>query len=309
MKIAQSRIRAKLIDELPPLDRFTNDADEVHVLKHELGKKRRVMPLRPLFSEIPNLIMILKPCLMMSPLSVSLFLTSDSFQFVTVIFDEASQVCTENAIGAILRGKQIIIAGDSKQLPPTNFFTASLSDSDYDIDEDEDKTYHPEDFESILDEAIHLPERTLLWHYRSRHEHLIAFSNAKFYRNRLITFPSSIDRAKGFGVEYDYVEEGFYDRKGRKGNVPEAEHVAQLVFDQLRRFPDRTLGVIAFGTNQKMPLKQQFLVYESKTKNLNHVLIRMTMSPSLLRVSKTFRATSAILSSSALDMPNPPKEL
>ena len=126
--IARSRIRSKLINGLPSLEHFTSGVDEISVLKRELNKQRRIMPIRRLFRTIPNLILALKPCLMMSPLSVSLFLEADTFIFDTVIFDEASQVCTENAIGAILRGKQVIIAGDSKQLPPTNFFSATVSD-------------------------------------------------------------------------------------------------------------------------------------------------------------------------------------
>ncbi|HBN05550.1 MAG TPA: hypothetical protein DD434_07150, partial [Bacteroidales bacterium] len=87
---------------------------------------------------------------------------------------------TEDAIGAIIRGKQVVIAGDSKQLPPTNFFSSTTSDSDFDSFEDEDESYEDIDgYESILDEAVTvLPERSLKWHYRSRHEHLIAFSNA-----------------------------------------------------------------------------------------------------------------------------------
>lgn len=161
-------------------------------------------------------------------------------------------MCTENAIGAIFRGKQVIIAGDSKQLPPSSFFTASTSDEDFDSDEEEsDETYDVGAFESVLDEASMLPERTLLWHYRSRHEHLIAFSNAKIYRNRLVTFPSSIDRAPDFGVEFEYVSNGFYDRGGRKGNLPEAQRVAELVFDHFLRNPGRSLGVIAFGSAQE----------------------------------------------------------
>ena len=110
---------------------------------------------------------------MIAPLSVSLFLEADTYQFDTVIFDEASQVCTENAIGAIARGKQVVIAGDSKQLPPTSFFSASTSDTDdydtddYDTDDEEDDDSAA--YESILDEAKLLQERTLLWHYRSLH--------------------------------------------------------------------------------------------------------------------------------------------
>ena len=250
LRIAQARIRAELIAALPTLnDHFTNGGDEVGILKRELKKQRKIMPIRKLFSEIPNLLTTLKPCLMMSPLSVSLFLQSDCYRFDTVIFDEASQVYTENAIGAICRGRQVIIAGDSKQLPPTNFFRAMSSDSDYDAaDDTEEET---DAYESVLDEASLLPERTLRWHYRSRNEGLIAFSNAKIYRNSLITFPSNSEKASGCGVEYVYVPEGFYDRGGRNGNVPEAQRVAELVMEHFRTRPDRSLGVIAFGEVQQ----------------------------------------------------------
>lgn len=253
--IARSRIRSQLINGLPSLDHFTSGVDEISILKRELNKQRRIMPIRRLFRAIPNLILALKPCLMMSPLSVSLFLESDTFTFDTVIFDEASQVCTENAIGAILRGKQVIIAGDSKQLPPTNFFSATTSDSDFDGDaENEDEYDDSSAYESVLDEAALLPERTLLWHYRSRHEHLIAFSNAKIYNGSLITFPSNVDRVPNMGVEYTYVPAGYYDRGGRKGNVIEAEKVVDLIFEHCRQFPNRSLGVIAFGEVQQLAI-------------------------------------------------------
>lgn len=252
--IAKARIQKKLIDELPKLDRFTSGADEISILKRELLKKRKIKPIRRLFREIPNLLLTLKPCLMMSPLSVSLFLEADSYIFDTIIFDEASQVCTENAIGAILRGNQVIIAGDSKQLPPTNFFSASTSDVEYDTNDEEDVNDDTGAYESILDEAGMLPEKTLLWHYRSRHEHLIAFSNAKIYKNSLITFPSNVDKVADNGVEYIHVREGFYDRGGKKGNVVEAKKVAELVFDHFKRFPDRSLGVIAFGEVQQQAI-------------------------------------------------------
>ena len=253
-EIAKARIKSKLINDLPLLDKFTNGMDEVGILRRELGKQRRIMPLRRLFRQIPNLLLVLKPCLMMSPLSVSLFLEADTYQFDTVIFDEASQVCTENAIGAIARGKQVIIAGDSKQLPPTNFFAASTSDTD-DFDADEDEGDDSAAYESILDEASLLPEKTLLWHYRSRHEHLIAFSNAKIYHNNLITFPSNVDRVPDNGVEYVYVQNGFYDRGGRKGNVPEAKRVAELVFEHFKKHPRRSLGVVAFGEVQQQAIE------------------------------------------------------
>lgn len=256
LDIAKSRIRYQLINGLPSLNHFTNGVDEISILKRELGKKRKIMPLRKLFQKIPNLIMTLKPCLMMSPLSVSLFLESESYVFDTVIFDEASQVCTENAIGAIFRGKQVIIAGDSKQLPPTNFFKAATADSNFDSDGEIIEDMVNDDYESILDEAALLPERTLMWHYRSRHEHLISFSNAKIYNNKLITFPSIIEKEQDIGVEYIYLKNGFYDRGGRKGNVVEAGKVAEMVFEHYQKFPDRSLGVITFGVVQQMAIDE-----------------------------------------------------
>lgn len=252
-EIAKARIKSKLINDLPSLQRFTIGVDEISILKRELGKQRRIMPIRKLFREIPNLLLTLKPCLMMSPLSVSLFLEAETYQFDTVIFDEASQVCTENAIGAISRGKQVIIAGDSKQLPPTNFFSTSTS-SDDDYDNDDDEYDDAGAYESILDEAMLLPERTLLWHYRSRNEQLIAFSNAKIYKNNLITFPANIDKAPDNGVEYIFVRDGFYDRGGKKGNINEAQKVAETVFEHFRKYPKRSLGVIAFGEVQQLAI-------------------------------------------------------
>lgn len=250
LDIAKARIKKKLIENLPSLSRFTSGADEISILKRELSKQRRIMPIRKLFGQIPNLLLTLKPCLMMSPLSVSIFLESESYDFDMVIFDEASQINTENAIGAISRAKQVVIAGDSKQLPPTSFFSASVSDDDFDSDDD-DELDDLNAYESILDEANLLPERTLLWHYRSRHEHLIAFSNAKIYKNKLVTFPSNVDKVKDNGVEYVYVKDGFYDRGGKKGNVLEAQKIAEMVFEHFRGHPKRSLGVIAFSEVQQ----------------------------------------------------------
>ncbi|MEG0963457.1 MAG: DUF3320 domain-containing protein [Lachnospiraceae bacterium] len=251
MKIARTRIKTELISKLPDVNRTISASDEVAILRRELNKQRRIMPLRKLFRTIPNLLMALKPCLMMSPLSVSLFLQADSYDFDMVVFDEASQVHTEDAIGAIMRGKQVIIAGDTKQLPPTSFFAATTSDSDFDIDMN-DEVEESNVFESILDEACTiLPDRTLKWHYRSRNESLIAFSNAKIYNHNLITFPSPTEGEKDNGVEYVFVENGVYDRGGKKSNMQEAIKVAELVFEHIRTNPNRTLGVITFSEAQQ----------------------------------------------------------
>ena len=249
-ELTQLRILEKLISRLPDLDVATSSVDEVGILKREVSKQRKIMPLRKLFRAIPNLLTALKPCLMMSPLSVSLFLQSEGYKFDTVIFDEASQVCTEDAIGAIMRGKQVIIAGDSKQLPPTSFFAASLNESDFD-NEDVD-TSDIGAYDSVLDEAVNsIPERTLKWHYRSRHEDLIAFSNAKIYNNELITFPSNMEKVPDNGVEYIYVEDGVYDRGGKKNNLNEARRVAELVFQHIEKYPSRSLGVVTFSEAQQ----------------------------------------------------------
>lgn len=249
-KIASLRVKERLINQLPNANLFTSSMDEVGILKREVNKQRRIMPIRKLFKSIPNLILTLKPCLMMSPLSVSLFLESENFKFDVVIFDEASQVRTENAIGAIYRGKQVIIAGDSKQLPPTDFFNNSISDSDF--DENDDIYNDIDGYESVLDEALTvLPERTLKWHYRSRHEDLITFSNIKIYKGELTTFPSNVDRVTDNGVEYIYVQNGVYERGGNRCNSIEANRVAELVFEHMSKYPNRSLGVVTFSEAQQ----------------------------------------------------------
>lgn len=248
--IAQARVREHIVAQIPDFNSITSTRDEIGILRRELNKQRKLMPLRKLFMAIPNLMTTLRPCFMMSPLSVSVFLEAKSYNFDLVIFDEASQVHTEDAIGAIMRGKQVIIVGDTKQLPPTNFFATSLND-DYDIDTDEQDN-DADAYNSILDEAISvLPERSLRWHYRSRHEHLIAFSNTKIYNNNLITFPSTVDKVPDFGVEYIYVADGVYDRGGKKNNITEAKRVADLVFNHFEKYPNRSLGVVTFSEAQQ----------------------------------------------------------
>jgi len=252
LEIAKTRIKERVLANFPNWDSFTSSSNELGILKREINKKRRIMPIRKLFKEIPNLLMTIKPCLMMSPLSVSLFLESDQYYFDLVIFDEASQVRTEDAIGAIFRGKQVIIVGDSKQLPPTNFFWAGTSDGNLDYDDDDDDFYDDSDaFESVLDESVSvLSERTLRWHYRSRHEHLIAFSNTKIYDQSLITFPSVIENDLDIGVDFEYVHDGLYDRGGTRTNQKEATRVAELVFEHFSKTPGRSLGVVTFSLAQ-----------------------------------------------------------
>lgn len=263
--IAQMRIREKLIENLPSNHQLLKATDEVAILRKELSKKRNIMPLRKLFKQIPNLLLKLKPCLMMSPLSVSYFLETEAYHFDLVIFDEASQIFPEDAIGAIFRGSQVIIAGDSKQLPPTNFFAASTNnfDGDYDISGEEDFSEVVSD--SILEESASvLPNRTLLWHYRSKHENLIAFSNREIYKNSLITFPNSITKVPDMGVEYIYVEDGYYEGGGKNCNIRETQKCVMLVLDHIQRHPDRSLGIIAFSEKQQTAIENAIIDFRER---------------------------------------------
>ena len=247
--IARERVRQRVIDRMPDVYRARAVKDELSVFEGELRKKVKVMPLRRLFASIPNLLQKLKPCLMMSPLSVAYFLESGAYEFDLVIFDEASQIFPQDAIGAIFRGKQLIVAGDSRQLPPTNFFRAA-AEYEYDVGDEYGEGRAPELFDSILDEAADiLPDIRLLWHYRSKHENLIAFSNQNFYQNALITFPGCRTAAADSGVEFVYVEDGVYEGWGV--NTREARRCVGLIKEHIETRPERSLGVVAFSQKQQ----------------------------------------------------------
>jgi hypothetical protein len=220
---------------------------EVALLMKETHKKTKHLPLRELFDRMPNLLMQLKPCVLMSPLSVSQFLPADEakLKFDLIVFDEASQILPEDAIGAIYRGTQLVITGDNQQLPPTTFFHQAASDGD---EAEEEMPL----FESILDASLGagMASRMLRWHYRSQHEHLIAFSNESYYDGRLVTFPSACERHPELGVQLKLVEKAVYDRGGKRDNKKEAEVVAGLALEHFQKSPDKTLGIIAFSYAQ-----------------------------------------------------------
>lgn len=261
--IARKRIHNSIISTYPDLNRVARAGSEVGILRHEMGKKQRIMPLRKLFKSIPTLLLTLKPCLMMSPLSVAYFLDADSYQFDMVIFDEASQIFPQDAIGAIFRAKQVIIAGDTKQLPPTNFFSSSTSNSSDGYDNDEG--YEEEVYDSILEETANvLPNRTLLWHYRSKHEHLIAFSNQEIYKNELVTFPSSNESEPDTGVEFIYVEDGYYEPSPKNYNVLETRRIVELVKEHIEKYPNRSLGIIAFSEKQQQAISREIQRFREK---------------------------------------------
>jgi hypothetical protein len=243
---AAARVAERAEARRPPAGE-SSPGSEAALLLREAHKKARHLPIRLLFEHIPDLLLRLKPCLLMSPLSVSQFLPPDKIKFDLVVFDEASQITPEDAVGAVYRGKQAVITGDDRQLPPTPFFQQNALDDD---EPDEDEGAAPPAFESVLDACLGagLPSHLLRWHYRSRNEGLIAYSNRHFYDSRLVTFPAPTTAR---GVELRHVPDGVYDRGGRRDNRREAEVVADLVFEHVQAHGDRkTLGVIAFSQAQ-----------------------------------------------------------
>lgn len=236
-----------LVSKRAPRESVTATGGEMGVLKKQLQLKRRHMPIRKLLAEIPSLAARLKPCFLMSPMSVATYLDPRAGSFDLVVFDEASQIPTHDAIGVLARARSAIVVGDSKQLPPTSFFQSGTDDEPTDEDDFQE-------LESILDECIAdgLPERRLDWHYRSRHESLIAFSNFHYYRNRLNTFPSAAEIGPGRGVTLRSVT-GHYDKGASRTNQAEAQAVVADIVARLRA-PDakaRTYGIVTFSQAQQ----------------------------------------------------------
>jgi very-short-patch-repair endonuclease len=239
--------RARIARRAPAAAAGAASGGEMATLQRELGKKRRQMSIRKLLAEIPSLAARLKPCFLMSPMSVAQYLDPrSSTKFDIVVFDEASQIPTHDAIGVLARGTSAVVVGDSKQLPPTSFFATGSEETEDEVE--------IEELESILDECIaaQLPERRLDWHYRSRHESLIAFSNFHYYRNLLNTFPSASERGPGRGVWFREIT-GAYDKGASRTNKAEATAIVEELLLRLR-VPDaarRSYGVVTFSKAQQ----------------------------------------------------------
>lgn len=221
--------------------------DQTANVRREAEKKARHKPLRRLFAEAPEVLTALFPCFMASPLSVSQLLAGDRPYFDVVVFDEASQVLPEDAVCAILRARNVVVAGDKHQLPPTRFFVGGNEDDD----QAEEETNTVEGFESLLDEMSAFLEPWMLeWHYRSRDERLIAFSNRNIYQNRLVTFPSPRGGAALRHVLVQAVvssEDGSGPAASENTSMQEARRVVELILEHAQALPNETLGVIALG--------------------------------------------------------------
>lgn len=243
MKLTQQEIVAKMSQSLPDFQAEAVQGSEVGILQRNIRSKGRGTSLRRLFEQIQDLLPRITPCMLMSPISVAQYIAAGKEPFDLVVFDEASQLPTSEAVGAIARGKQLIVVGDPKQMPPTNFFaTDTYDEENADI----------EDLESILDDclALTMPSRYLKWHYRSRHESLIAFSNHHYYEGRLLTYPSPDDKTKK--VSYTHVE-GLYERGTTRQNPAEAQAVVEEVRRRLQdpELCKSSIGIVTFNTNQQ----------------------------------------------------------
>ena len=235
---------ARLSAKVPAsADGMRQGSSETAILQKAIKSGGRSLSIRSLFESIPTLLRRICPCMLMSPISVAQYIDPKYPKFDLVIFDEASQMPTSEAVGAMARGENVVVVGDPRQLPPTSFFAAQNTDED---------NLDKEDLESVLDDclALNMPQKHLLWHYRSRHESLIAFSNARFYENKLRTFPSPDDRKR----KVTRVQiEGCYDKSGTRQNRAEAEAVVaeivrRLSDEKLRKY---SIGVVTFSSVQQ----------------------------------------------------------
>lgn len=234
---------ARLASNIPSFTHEAIQSSEVGILQKNIRNNARGISIRKLFDQIPTLLSRMCPCMLMSPLSVAQFIDTDADKFDLIVFDEASQMPTYEAVGAIARGKNVVIVGDPKQMPPTNFFSVNT------IDED---NIEMEDLESILDDclALSIPSKYLLWHYRSKHESLIAFSNSEYYDNKLMTFPSPDNiESKVRMVNIN----GYYDKGKSRQNRAEAQAVVDEIERRLRNdeLRKKSIGVVTFSIVQQ----------------------------------------------------------
>ena len=238
--LTRQELVARMVANIPFDSNDPTISSEMTLLRKRIGSKGRGASIRNIIDQMPNLLPSLCPVMLMSPLSVAQYIDIDAPKFDIVVFDEASQMPTSEAIGSIARAKTAVIVGDPKQMPPTSFFAVNVTDEDSaDID----------DLESILDDCISLsmPTRYLGWHYRSKHESLISFSNINYYDGRLVTFPSADDLTSH--VTWQKVE-GFYDYGKTRTNRAEAEAITAEAIERLRSNPERSIGIIAFSRQQ-----------------------------------------------------------
>lgn len=252
-ELTRKELFARLASNVPDFTREATQNSEVGILQRNIRNNARSTSIRKLFDQIPILLPRLCPCMLMSPISVSQYINSDAEKFDLLIFDEASQLPTYEAVGAISRSANVVIVGDPKQMPPTNFFAVN------NVDED---NYEIEDLESILDDclALSMPEKYLLWHYRSKHESLIAFSNSEYYGNKLLTFPSPDNIESKVSL---LAIKGYYDKGKSRQNKAEAQAVIDEIGRRLNNpeLRQKSIGVVTFSSVQQTLIEDMLSDY------------------------------------------------
>lgn len=248
IELAKEHIAATHSHQRP---RSNGGVGPLGVLNAELAKRRGHLPVRQLLDKAGPAIRQLKPVFMMSPLSVAQFLKPGGIKFDVLVMDEASQIEPVDALGAIARVGQLVVVGDERQLPPTAFFKKLTGESDE--EESDNVTIQAKDAESILDLCLAkgVPHRMLSWHYRSKHQSLIAVSNREFYENKLFIVPSPYDAIAGMGLKFHLLTDAPYDRGGTRTNPVEAKTVAEAVMRHALETPDKSLGVATFSVAQR----------------------------------------------------------
>ena len=257
LTLNRKRIYHKLNSNIPKIFGGTENP-QAKILAGEFTRKSGHMPVRKLLEKAGGMIKQIKPCFMMSPLSIAQYLdpTNEELQFDVVIFDEASQVKPEDALGAFMRGKTAVVMGDTQQLPPTSFFDQM---SDAESDEEEATSL---DMESILHLCkLSFPVKMLKWHYRSRHESLITVSNREFYDDDLLVYPSPSHSDPELGLKFRYNPDTEYLRGASSKNPLEAKDVVEEIFNHFRKYGDtKSLGVGTFSVAQKNAILEELEV-------------------------------------------------
>ena len=243
MELTRHEMVYQLTSQLPSSQDSVEINKELNILRRAISSNGRGISIRSLFEQIPEVLTKLCPCMLMSPISAAQYLQAENDLFDIVIFDEASQLPTCKAVGVLARAENAVIVGDPNQMPPTSFFAGNMVDED---------NLDVEDLDSILDDclALGMPSAYLRWHYRSRHESLIAFSNQEFYENSMLTFPSVNDRERRVRLRKI---DGFFDRGKTRVNVNEAKAIVEEI---KKRYQDpqlrkQTIGVVTFNISQQ----------------------------------------------------------
>ncbi|MBZ9570895.1 DUF3320 domain-containing protein [Methanobrevibacter sp. TMH8] len=242
---------------------------EAKTLAGEFTRKRGHLPVRTLLEKSGGIIKQIKPCFMMSPLSIAQYLdpTNPKLQFDVVIFDEASQVKPEDALGAFMRAKSAVVMGDTQQLPPTSFFDQMTDIGDM------EEVATALDMESILHLCkLSFPVKMLKWHYRSRHESLIAVSNKEFYDDELLVYPSPSHNTEELGLKFKHDNSTIYERGKSSANPLEARNVVKEIFKHFNKYGDtKSLGVGTFSVAQMNAILEELEIERKMHPELEHL--------------------------------------